>query len=142
MKILRGIFKWGLRGVLLIAAVLFVCWGVVRVSRAHYRGLALQAPAAFIVENAPVIALTHARVIDGNGTPALERSDFDFARGDDRGLWSGGRDCGAAGGARVESFGEDDACPGLVMMHEHLVYCGAEFRQEVAGRGAAMCRFR
>ena len=132
MKILRGIFKWGLRGVLLIAAVLFVCWGVVRVSRAHYRGLALQAPAAFIVENAPVIALTHARVIDGNGTPALNDQTLILREGMIAAY--GAADAIAVPpGARELNLSGKTIIPGLVMMHEHLFTVAPNFDKRLLG---------
>ncbi|MGZ8491507.1 MAG: amidohydrolase family protein [Gemmatirosa sp.] len=75
----------------------------------------------FVSVDAPIVALTHARVIDGPGAPA---------RADQTLLIEGGviRAVGADGsvtipaGARVLDLSGRSVLPGLVMMHEHMFY--------------------
>jgi imidazolonepropionase-like amidohydrolase len=119
LKVLRAIIKWGLRGLLLIAAVVAICWSVARISRAHYRGLALQPPSAFIVENAPVIALIHARVIDGTGTPAFNDQTL-ILQGGVIAAYGATDAIAVPAGTRVLNLSGKTLLPGLVMMHEHL----------------------
>jgi imidazolonepropionase-like amidohydrolase len=75
----------------------------------------------FVSVDAPVIALTHARVIDGTGAPA---------RADQTIIINGGKiqAVGAATtttvpqGAKVIDLTGKSVMPGLVMMHEHLFF--------------------
>jgi len=79
------------------------------------------AVAAFVKEDAPVIALTHVRVIDGTGAAA---------RADQTIVMSGGKivALGEAAsvkipdGAKVLDFSGYSAMPGLVGMHDHMFY--------------------
>jgi len=75
----------------------------------------------YVSVDAEVVALTHARVIDGTGAPALE----------DRTLLLRGGDIAALGptgevqlpeGARIIDLTGKSVIPGLVMLHEHLYY--------------------
>ncbi len=75
----------------------------------------------YVAVDADVVALTHARVIDGTGAPAVE----------DRTLILRGGDIVALGpssavqipdGARVMDLTGKTVIPGLVMLHEHLYY--------------------
>ncbi|MGC1685878.1 MAG: amidohydrolase family protein, partial [Candidatus Acidiferrales bacterium] len=92
----------------------------------HYRALALSTPAAFIVENAPVIALTHARVIDGTGTPPLNDQTLILQSGLIAAY--GAADALAVpAGARVLDLSGKTVMPGLVMMHEHLFTIAPNF---------------
>ncbi len=74
---------------------------------------------AFVTVDAPVVALTHVRVIDGTGGPARE---------DQTVVISGGRiqALGAAitipAGAKVMELRGYTVIPGLVGMHDHLFY--------------------
>lgn len=119
----KGIFgsllKWVGRIGLVLATALVVLWLAVRIPRAYYRHQAEKPPSAFIVENAPVIALIHARVIDGTGSPAV----------DDQTIVISGGKIVAFGvssaievprGAGVLNLTGKTVIPGLVMMHEHL----------------------
>jgi imidazolonepropionase-like amidohydrolase len=75
----------------------------------------------FVKENAPVVALTHVRVIDGTGAPARE---------DQTVLIRGGKieSVGSANAASVPSGTKTldlkgySVIPGLVGMHEHIFY--------------------
>ena len=69
---MRSILKWFFRVALLAIVALGFVWLAIRIPRAYYRRQALQPPTSFVVENAPVIALVHARVIDGTGAAPLE----------------------------------------------------------------------
>ena len=68
----RSILKWCFRLALLAVFALVFVWLAIRIPRVYYRRQALQPPSSFIVENASVIALVHARVIDGTGVAPLE----------------------------------------------------------------------
>jgi imidazolonepropionase-like amidohydrolase len=126
MRIVRAILKWTFRGLLFIAAILLILWVATRISRSYYRGRALSAPSAFIVENAQVIALTHARVIDGTGTPPLNDQTLILKSGEITAF--GAADAVAIpAGARVINLSGKTVLPGLVMMHEHLFTVAPNF---------------
>ncbi len=72
MSTLRTIGKWFFRLCLLVILLGALTWIGIHVKRAYYLRIAQQPPSAFIVENAPVIALTHVRVIDGTASPAQD----------------------------------------------------------------------
>lgn len=73
--ILRCAVKWIGRLALVLVVVLTGLWLAIRIPRAYFRRHALKPPSAFIVEDAPVIALVHARVIDGTGSSAMNDHD-------------------------------------------------------------------
>jgi imidazolonepropionase-like amidohydrolase len=132
LRVLRACLKWGFGGLAVIAVLLSIFSGLVRVSRAHYRALALRTPAAFIVENAPVIALTHARVIDGTGTPALNDQTLILQRG--LIVAYGAADAvPVPAGARVLNLSGKTVIPGLAMMHEHLFTIAPNFSKTPLG---------
>jgi len=119
MKIFRKILRWLLRALLLVFALVLLTWVAIIVPRSYYRRQAAKLPSAFIVEDAPIIALVHARVSDGTGSPTVDDQTI---------VISGGRI--AAFGpfsttqvpreARVINSSGKTVIPGLVMMHEHL----------------------
>lgn len=76
------------------------------------------APANFTKISAPVVALTHARVIDGTGRPALENQTVIIRDGVIAAI---GSEAPPAGATVVDLTGKS-LIPGLVMMHEHLYY--------------------
>src|SRR5437764_810063 len=76
---------------------------------------------AFVAVDTPVVALTHARVIDGTGAPA--RDDQTLIIRDGRIAALGPSSSVAIpGGARVIDLTRESVMPGLVMVHEHLFY--------------------
>jgi imidazolonepropionase-like amidohydrolase len=119
MSILRTIGKWFLRLCLLVIFIVAITWLSVHVSRAYYLRQAQQPPSAFIAESAPVIALTHARVIDGSGAGVQAEQTLILANGSIA-------DVGPAAsvtvppGAQVIDLSGKTVFPGLVMLHEHL----------------------
>jgi imidazolonepropionase-like amidohydrolase len=84
------------------------------------RGLS-PAVRAYVVTDAPVIALTHVRVIDGSGAPPAEDQTIVIQDGKIRAI-------GAAAttpvpdGAWVKDLQGYTVIPGLVGMHEHMFY--------------------
>jgi len=79
---------------------------------------------AFVKEDAPVIALTHVRVIDGTGAAAREDQTLVIADGKIAALG----DAAAAkvpGGAKVLDLKGHTVIPGLVGMHDHMYYPSA-----------------
>ncbi len=119
MSTLRSIGKWFFRFCLLVILIVAVTWLSVHVSRAYYLRQAQQPPSAFIVENAPVIALTHARVIDGTGARVQDEQTLILANG---AIADVGPTASLAvpAGARVINLSGKTVFPGLVMLHEHL----------------------
>jgi imidazolonepropionase-like amidohydrolase len=83
--------------------------------------LAAQQPDPLIAVRAPVIALTHARVIDGRGHAPLENQTLILRDGRIAALTP---DASAQipEGAAVRDLTGKTVLPGLVMVHEHLYY--------------------
>ncbi|HLW78422.1 MAG TPA: amidohydrolase family protein [Terriglobia bacterium] len=84
---------------------------------------------SFVTVDAPVFALTHVRVIDGTGAPPLEDQTIVVDHGRIQSIRpsggpSGGPAAGAAvpAGAKVIALTGYTVIPGLVGMHDHLVY--------------------
>src|SRR5213596_1195245 len=76
---------------------------------------------AFVAVDTPIVALTHARVIDGTGAPA--RVDQTVIIRDGRIAAVGNsRSVAIPIGAQVIDLTEKTVIPGLVMVHEHLFY--------------------
>ena len=86
-----------------------------------------QAPAqpTFVSVNAPVVALTHARLIDGTGAPA--RDDQTIVIRDGR-IAAVGPSASVAipAGAKTIDLSEKMVIPGLVGLHDHMYY-GSRF---------------
>jgi imidazolonepropionase-like amidohydrolase len=76
---------------------------------------------AFIRVNAPVVALTNVRVIDGTGAPARERQTVILRDGMIAALGDATR-LAPPPGAEVLDLAGRSVVPGLVMVHEHLYY--------------------
>ena len=76
---------------------------------------------AFVSVEAPVIALTHVRVIDGTGGPVGEDQTVVISGGK---IQAVGPAAGAAvpAGAKVMDLSGHTVIPGLVGMHDHLFY--------------------
>ena len=75
----------------------------------------------FVSVEAPTLALTHARVIDGTGAPALADQTLVISGGRVQSL---GPSASAKipAGAKVLDLTGRSVMPGLVLMHEHLFY--------------------
>ena len=82
--IVRRILKWVGRLALVLVLALAGLWVAIFVPRAYYRRQATKPSSAFIVEDAPVIALIHARVIDGTGSPAMDDQTIVISAGENR----------------------------------------------------------
>jgi imidazolonepropionase-like amidohydrolase len=78
-----------------------------------------QQPDPMIAVNAPVVALTHARVIDGRGRAPLENQTLILRDGKIAAL---GADLKIPDGATVLDLTGKTVLPGLVMLHEHLYF--------------------
>ena len=79
------------------------------------------ARAAFVKFDAPVIALAHARVIDGTGAPARENQVIVIRDGKIAAVGNAASIQIPAGAVTIDLAGRS-VMPGLVMMHEHLYY--------------------
>jgi imidazolonepropionase-like amidohydrolase len=75
----------------------------------------------FIKVDAPVIALTNVRVIDGTGAPAKENQTIVLRGGNIAEVGDASR-VKAPDGATVVDLTGKSVIPGLVMVHEHLYY--------------------
>jgi enamidase len=76
---------------------------------------------AFIKHDAPVIALTNVRVIDGTGAPARAGQTLILKGGNIDAIGDASRLSPPAGATVVDLSGRS-VIPGLVMVHEHLYY--------------------
>jgi imidazolonepropionase-like amidohydrolase len=97
-------------------------------SRAAIVGFALAASscgspgtAHFIATTAPTLALSHARLIDGTGAPAVDDQTLVVENGRITAVGAAGR-IKVPAGARVLDLHGRTVFPGLVGMHEHLFY--------------------
>ncbi len=90
------------------------------------RGAAQRAPIGdairdFVSIDAPVVALTNARVIDGTGAPARDGQTLVLREGRIAAMGPSAT-TPAPEGARVVDLAGKSVLPGLVMLHEHLYY--------------------
>ena len=69
----------------------------------------------------PVVALTHARVIDGTGAPARANQTLVIKDGNIAAIGDAAPGHGARRGHVIDLTGKS-VIPGLVMVHEHLYY--------------------
>ena len=75
----------------------------------------------YVRVDAPVVALTHVRVIDGTGAPALEDQTVVIERGKIKAM-GGAEKTPAPAGAQILDLPGYTVIPGLVGMHDHLFY--------------------
>jgi imidazolonepropionase-like amidohydrolase len=75
----------------------------------------------FIKVDAPVVALTNVRVIDGTGAPARERQTLVIRGGNIAEMGDAARVKPPEGATVIDLAGKS-VMPGLVMVHEHLYY--------------------
>jgi len=76
---------------------------------------------AYITTEAPVIALTHVRVIDGTGATPREDQTLILRDGNIAAMGDFARVAVPAGATTIDLSGKS-VIPGLVMVHEHLYY--------------------
>jgi len=76
---------------------------------------------AFVKSDAPLIALTHVRVIDGTGAAARENQTVIVAKGKIESIGDAAT-AAVPSGAQVMDMTGDSVIPGLVGMHDHLFY--------------------
>jgi imidazolonepropionase-like amidohydrolase len=77
--------------------------------------------APYIKIDAPVVALTHVRVIDGTGAPPRENQTLVVRDGTIISVGAADSNAPPAGATVIDLSGKS-VIPGLVMMHEHLYY--------------------
>src|SRR5258708_3061545 len=75
----------------------------------------------FVRVDGPRVVLTHVRVIDGTGTPAVEGRNVVIEGGRVAGIQSGA-DLAGDGGTKVLDLRGYTVMPGIVGMHNHLFY--------------------
>jgi enamidase len=76
---------------------------------------------SFVKVDAPVLALTHVRVIDGTGAPAREDQTIVVRNGSITDVGDAAR-VTAPEGATVLDLTGKSVMPGIVMVHEHTYY--------------------
>lgn len=76
---------------------------------------------AYISVEAPVVALTHVRVIDGTGAAPFADQTIVIENGKIKSIGSAAK-TSAPSGARVVDLSGSTVIPGLVGMHDHLFY--------------------
>src|SRR5712671_7233145 len=76
---------------------------------------------AYVAVYSPIVALTHARVIDGTGAPARDDQTLIIRDGRIAALGAS-QSIAVPAGAQVIDLTGKSVIPGLVMVHEHLFY--------------------
>src|SRR4051812_14312813 len=76
---------------------------------------------AYVSVDAPVIALTHVRVIDGTGAPPRDDQNVIIRDGNIVAIGNSATTAVPAGAQTIDLTGKS-VTPGLVMVHEHLYY--------------------
>jgi enamidase len=99
----------------------FVVWLAAHSMVLAQRPAISNAVKGYVTSDAPVIALTNVRVIDGTGAPARERQTIVVRDGVITELGDASRITAPAGAAVIDLAGRT-VIPGLVMVHEHLYY--------------------
>jgi imidazolonepropionase-like amidohydrolase len=89
---------------------------------------------AFVRVDAPTVALTHVRVVDGTGSPAREDQTIVIAGGKIASVGAAGAAIPA--GAQVLDLAGYTIIPGLVGMHDHMFYTSSLDRDST-GRSPA-----
>src|SRR6185437_4251469 len=79
------------------------------------------APSPFVSVSAPVIALTHARLIDGTGTPARDDQTIVIADGKIEAVGPASRTTIPVGARTIDLAGKM-VIPGIVGLHDHMYY--------------------
>ena len=105
----------------IIATVLFV-WPIWRALLPAWPGYGVS---SYIRVNSSLVALTHARVIDGTGAPPLENSTVVLSNGRIEAIGSAAA-TPVPGAAQVVDLTGCSIIPGLVSMHDHMFYGGVK----------------
>jgi enamidase len=105
-----------LRRVAAAGAVAVACGAAIVLAQ---RPAVTNAVRTFVKVDAPVIALTHVRVIDGTGAPARENQTLVIRDGQ---IAAVGPDVPVPADAQIIDATGKSVLPGLVMLHEHLYY--------------------
>jgi len=103
------------------AAVAGVCLVFVWSARVDGQGPNARGIAQYLKVDAKVVALTHARVIDGTGAPARADQTVVFDNGTITAIGPTASTPPPAGATVIDLTGKS-VLPGLVMLHEHLYY--------------------
>jgi imidazolonepropionase-like amidohydrolase len=82
---------------------------------------------SFVSIDAPVLVLSHARVIDGTGAQARENQILVIERGLIRAMGDSAQ-VAVPSGARILDLSGRTVLPGFVMVHEHMFYPGVLWR--------------
>jgi imidazolonepropionase-like amidohydrolase len=116
-----------MRRAIAIAVILSICAGAAGAATRDLTPIVLPQAAApgkavqpFVQVDAPVIALMHARVIDGTGAPARANQTLLIEHGRIAAVGADGLPV-PAGARRIDLSGHT-VFPGLVGMHDHLFY--------------------
>ncbi|HKP30876.1 MAG TPA: amidohydrolase family protein [Gemmatimonadales bacterium] len=116
---------------MLVNGLLSTVYGLLAVTQGRQVSAAI---APYVSVNAPVVALTHARLVDGTGTPARE----------DQTVVVSGPQITAVGptastalpaGAQVIDLTGHTVIPGLVQLHEHTYFGGVKQMTEMSTTG-------
>src|SRR5262245_12595546 len=91
----------------------------------------------YIKVDAPLVALTHARVIDGTGAAARENQTLVIRDGSIAAVGDDGRLAVPEGAAVIDLTGKS-VIPGLVMVHEH--FRSEEHTSELQSLRHLVCR--
>ncbi len=104
-----------------LCVLLVVACAIAGVSAQSPRPTLAAAVRAYVSIDAPVIALTHARVIDGTGAAPRENQTLIINNGTIAAMGSSDATTVPAGAQTIDLSGKS-VIPGLVMVHEHLYY--------------------
>lgn len=104
-----------------VRVTLAVIVAAVAATTAQQRPELSAAVRAYVKVDAPVIALTHVRVIDGTGAAPREDQTVVLRGGDIAAMGNFGPTAVPAGATVIDLAGKS-VIPGLVMVHEHLYY--------------------
>ncbi len=104
-----------------LSALLVMAGAITAVSAQPSRPALSAAVRAYVSVDAPVIAMTHARVIDGTGAPPRENQTLIINNGTIAAIGSTETTPPPAGAQTIDLSGKS-VIPGLVMVHEHLYY--------------------
>lgn len=96
-------------------------WCVLSTTAGAQRMTVSPATRSYVVFDTAVLALTHARVIDGTGAAARDEQTLLIRDGRIAAVGAG-NDIAIPSGAQVVDLAGKTVMPGLVMVHEHLYY--------------------